>query len=308
MNKKLAVLAFGLFAIITFLIVNDYSLEKSALKPKDRKVLTTTYAIYALTSEIAKGGIKVDKIIPFGVDTHAYEPLPKTVADIYNSSLVIYSGVGMEKWLTYIFEREDVNNLDLSKRVELLLQEHQCDKDDGHSHKNFADPHYWLDIDNVIKMVDSIGSKLVDIDPGNSGLYKANAHSLVKELLALKDEYEVLKSCKNSHVIVTHDAFGYLEKKYKFEALPILGLSSDTMPTAKQMAALIDDVKKHNIQTVFFESLVSDKLANVISNESGASVDILYPLGNVEPSMKYEKYTDMMRLNLNALSKALDCK
>ena len=115
---------------------------------------------------------------------------------------------------------------------------------------------------------------------------------------------------KKDTIIVNHNAFSYLSKKYDFEIEALSGLSPDAQPSAKSMVKLINHIKEHGISTVFFESFVSDRAMKSIASEAKVSVDVLQPLGNItaDEAKKNLSYEDIMLINLEKISKALECR
>jgi zinc transport system substrate-binding protein len=60
---------------------------------------------------------------------------------------------------------------------------------------------------------------------------------------------------------------------------------------------------------VFFETLVSPRLADTVAREVGARTAVLNPIEGLTPDeqKRGEDYLTLMRQNLNALRKALGC-
>jgi len=111
-------------------------------------------------------------------------------------------------------------------------------------------------------------------------------------------------------VIVNHDAFGYLSDDYGITQYSIAGMSPDEQASAKQIAQLIQLVKKEHIHTVFFEEFANYKLSKTIARESGATSEKLSPAGNIskEAHRKNIGYLDIMEENLEKLKGAMDCQ
>ncbi len=277
-----------------------------------------TFALYDITKKIAQDTQEVFMIMPFGADVHSFEPTPKLMAKIQNSALIIYSGTGLQPWIEDI----DFDNraVDMSNHVKLITTQHKHDEDMHEDEKEHEDKdhyehsawdnHYWLDIDNMIKMTEMVTRELIILSPKYKELYTENKNSYVDMLRRLDADYkEVLSKCKKDTIIVNHDAFSYLSNRYGFDTLALSGLSPDAQPNATTMIKLIEHVKEHKLSTIFFESFASDKAIKSIAAETGVSVEVLQPLGNItanEAKMNLS-YEDIMRQNLSKISKALEC-
>ncbi len=310
--KKFLGVIFVLFAIV---VVVQISMQETQNKDEARLskpvVALSTFALYDIAKHIAGDTLDVFMIMPPGVDAHSFEPTPKLMVKIQKSALVVYSGAGLEPWIKKFQFKSDV--IDMSKYVklrELEEDEHHHHEHDEHcSHDSSLDPHYWLDIDNMIKATQVITEAFVKILPEYKHLYYKNESAYIKMLKELDAEYKAsLKECKKDTIIVNHDAFSYLAQRYGFHVEALSGLSPDAQPSAKNMAKLIEHVKEYGLKTVFFESFASDKAIKSIANEAKVKVDLLYPLGNITKEQTNATYQELMKINLQKISHAMECR
>ncbi len=299
-----------LFLLQMLVSKNDKELAEQNQKPT---VALSTFSLYDIALHVADDSLNIVMILPFGVDAHSFEPTPKLMAEILNSSLVVYSGAGLEPW-TESFEFKN-RVIDMSKNVELSplhVKEDKYNHHDHHAHNHGAiDPHYWLDIKNMITATNIMTEEFIKIAPQNQKLYEQNRDSYIKMLNSLDEKYSTkLKECKKETIIVNHNAFSYLSKNYGFSVEALSGLSPDAQPSAKSMVKLIEHINEYNLSTIFFESFVSDKAIKSIANEAKVSVDVLQPLGNItaDEAQKKLSYEDIMLDNLDKISKALECE
>jgi len=302
------VLIVALFLLQMLVSRNDKKLDEQNQKPT---VALSTFSLYDIALHVADDSLNLVMILPFGVDAHSFEPTPKLMAEILNSSLVVYSGAGLEPW-TESFEFKN-SVIDMSKNVELLSLDVECDTHHDHNAHNHGaiDPHYWLDIKNMITATNIMTEEFIKIAPQNQKLYEQNRDSYLNMLNSLDEKYNTrLKECKKETIIVNHNAFSYLSKNYGFKVEALSGLSPDAQPSAKSMVKLIKHIDEHNLSTIFFESFVSDKAIKSIANEAKVSVDVLQPLGNItaDEAQKKLSYEDIMLDNLDKISKALECE
>ena len=298
------------FSLQMFLMNNEQSEEEVTSKPI---VAVSTYSIYDITKNITQDSVEIVNILPFGVDAHSFEPTPKLMVALQKSKLVIYSGAGLEPW-TQGFEFTD-KVIDMSKHVKLReLQSDEFDHHDHHDHQcahSKIDPHYWLDINNMILATNIITQELIAMMPENKDLYVGNAQKYMNMLKSLDADYKKgLATCRLDTIITNHNAFAYLSKKYSFHVEALSGFSPDTQPSAKDITRLMSHIQEEGVSTIFFESFVSDKVIKSIAKDVNVKVDVLQPLGNItadeaELNLGYE---DIMRENLKKLNKALECR
>lgn len=307
--KNIKIMLF-IFIIVVFAVVLRFNQTKETQATKPL-VAMSTFSLYDIATHIANDTLDIFMILPFGVDPHSFEPTPKLMSKILKSKLIVYSGAGLEPWISgFDFHTKTIN---MSEHVSLLnVNEHHHNEEDEHDyHHGVYDPHYWLDIGNMKKATILIANELINIAPNNKELYEKNRDAYMKMLNALDTKYKSsLSTCQKHTIIVNHNAFSYLSKNYGFEVEALSGLSPEAQPSAKMMVKLIEHVKEYNLTTVFFESFVSDKAIKSIANEAKVKADVLQPLGNItaDEANSGSSYEDIMLSNLEKISKSLECQ
>jgi len=301
------ILIIATFLLQMYVLRQDKKLEQNTQKPT---VALSTFSLYDIAKNISKDSLEIMMILPFGVDAHSFEPTPKQMVKILQSELVIYNGAGLEPWIgSFEFKSKAVN---MSKFVNLINStKHLHHNEDTNKNHGVVDPHYWLDIQNMIIATKIITKEFIKLSPQNIKLYEKRRDNYISKLLLLDAKYKkTLKTCKKNTIIVNHNAFSYLSKNYSFDVEALSELSPEAQPSAKNMLKLINHIKEHKISTIFFESFVSDKVMKSIANETSVSVDVLQPLGNITATevKKNLTYEDIMLLNLEKISNALECE
>jgi len=304
------VLVVIVFVLQMLVMREDANSDENAPKPI---VSLSTFSLYDIAKHISQESLDLVMILPLGVDAHSYEPTPKMMAKLEESALVVYSGAGLEPWTKgFNFKSRVINMSNFVKLRELESDEHDMhEHHDEQCAHNKIDPHYWLDIDNMIKATKLITAEFIKIEPKNKELYLKNRDNYLAMLKRLDGLYKKeLSSCYLDTIIVNHNAFSYLSHEYDFNVKALSGFSPDTEVTPKDMIRVINDVKKHKVQTIFFESFVSDKAIKSLAQEVNVDVEILQPLGNItkEEAQKNLTYEKIMKINLIKISKALMCK
>ncbi len=299
----------GLMLLVLLLFVAPFIMPTSKKNQNDLWLTVSTFPLYDIVKNIAKERANVLMLIPFGVDIHTFEPTPKDRVALQKSKVFIFSGSNLEPWTNAL---EHNNSIDMSSYV--ILNELQAG-DIEHHHKNcnnaHYDPHYWLNIDNMIASANVIAKELSRIDPNSKLFFEKNLKTYIEQLEQLKSEYaQALSTCKKDLIIVNHNAFGYLSSAYGFHVKSLSGFSTDALPSAQSMKALIDAVREYNISIVFFEPFSSDRLMQTVANEANTTVATLHPLANISHSEAASKksYIRIMRENLEKLSQALACQ
>jgi len=305
------------FILLIILLILFFTISSDKNKSTNQQVTigVTTFALYDIVKHIATEGVNVVNILPFGVDPHSFEPTPKLMASMEKSVLVFYSGAGLEPWVAnFNFKNKAVN---ISKFVD--LQELEEDGDDHyhehekhhHSHDSGLDPHYWLDFDNMKKAANVITNELIKVVPHNRELFLKNQAQYLLMLKRLDEMYKVkLSKCENDTVIVSHNALGYIAKRYDFKVESLTGLSPESEPSAQDINRIFEHIKEDGIDTIFFENFVNDKLIKNIAKDANIKFELFEPLGTITA---YEAkagltYEDIMKRNLQKLGEALKCQ
>ena len=278
------------------------------------RVLTSFYPMYDFACKIGGDCIDVTNMVPSGTEPHDWEPSTNDLKNLEKADVFIYNGADMEPWADdLLVSRSDtLHVVEASENVELRTtdgeHEHAHEHEDADHHHGDFDPHVWLDPENAKIEMEAIRDALCAADPENSTVFQSNYEKYAAELDALDSEFrEKLAPLPNRTIVVAHEAFGYLCDAYGLTQVGIEGLSPDSEPDPGRMAEVIDFVREHSISTIFFEELVSPKVAEAIASETGAQAKMLSPLEGLsdEQAAAGADYFSVMHDNLAALMEAL---
>jgi zinc transport system substrate-binding protein len=154
---------------------------------------------------------------------------------------------------------------------------------------------------------DAVAEALADTDPQHADAYRDHAADLRRDLQRLDQAYaDGLADCARNTVVVSHDAFGYLDR-YGLTFAPIAGLSPGAEPTPADLSRLQDLIRAEGITTVFSERLVSPRVAETLAEDVGVETAVLDPVEGLTDETRDEDYLSLMRANLAALEKANGC-
>lgn len=299
---------------------------------KSLTVYTTIYPLEDFTKKIGGSYVEAKSIYPPNVDAHSFEPSTKDMIALAHSDLFIYTGVGIEGFAekaTEALEKEDVQILKAADGIELIesTDDHHHDDEEGHSDENEGehtesenhegeehnhddvDPHVWLDPVLSIALANNIKNSLSKLMPEHAAEFETNFKQLKSELETLDQEFKTtIESSKTKNLLVSHDAYGYWEKRYGIETIAISGLSPTQEPTQKELQAIIEESTEHNIHYVIFEQNVSPKVAKIIQEELGAKSLSLHNLEAItkENIKQKDDYFSIMRKNLETIKKVLN--
>ncbi len=256
-------------------------------------VVAAFYPIAFAVEQIAGSRVDVRNLTPAGAEPHDLELTPGDVRAVDGAALVFYLGDGFMPGLeTAVKQRR-------GRSVDLLAQ---LRRQEGNGGGPPHDPHAWLDPVRYAALVRLIGSAL-GADPA--------AGRLATRLETLNTEFRRgLAHCRRRQIVTSHAAFGYLAARYGLDQIPLEGLSPEAEPSARDLAHLVALVKASGATTVFFETLVSPKLAQTVAREAGVTTAVLNPLEGLthDEIAAGADYFSVMRSNLAALREALGCR
>lgn len=257
------------------------------------QVVTTIYPLEYFASVIGGSHVAVSNIVPAGSEPHDYEPTPRQVALVLSADVLVTIGAGLDTWAG---EAGSEAVTVIATEVVDIVNE---------------DPHIWLDPVLAQQIVFALRDTFIAADPEHARDYDASAEGLVAALQSLNSDYAgALAQCELNDIIVSHDAFGYLARRYNFNLHPIAGLSPEAEPSVRDLSDLARLAEVLDVKIVFFETLVSPELANTLAAEVGAETAVLNPLeglSQVEIAAGQD-YLSVMEANLTALQAAMLCQ
>ncbi len=224
---------------------------------------------------------------------------------------MIANGFKFEGWMSRLIKSSGTKALvvEVAKGVEpIKAEEHGQDHGHDHGHAD-VDPHAWQSVANVKRYVMNIRDGLIAADPAGRAAYEANAAAYLEKLDALdKDVRAAIDAIPRDRrkIITSHDAFGYFQKAYGVTFVAPQGVSTEAEASAKDVARIIQQIRREKIPAVFLENVSDPRLVERIAKESGAKIGgRLYSDALSGQDGPAGTYIDMMRHNIRALSAAL---
>jgi zinc/manganese transport system substrate-binding protein len=280
----------------------------SAQAAEKVKVLASFSILGDLVREVGGEQVDVDLLVGPNVDMHNFQPSPADSRKFSDAKLVVINGLGLEGWADRLAKAAGYRGARLvaSTGVKALAGHEHGHGEGGHGR---YDPHAWQDVGNVKIYVTNIRDALIGIDPANKAAYQQNAENYLKQLDALDRDIRVAWADipkQRRRVITSHEAFDYYGNAYDVAFLGARGMSEDAEPSARDIARLIQQIKKEKIKAFFVENISSDRLLDRIAEETGATViGTLYSDALSPPGGPATTYIDMMRYNTRAITDAL---
>jgi len=285
----------------------------SSAKSSDGKlsVVASFYPMEFLASQIGGDHVKVTDLTAAGVEPHDLELTAKQVASVQQAGLVVYLK-GLQPTVDQAVGQSDSKQV-VDATASSPLVDHHLDEgtegaegQGGQQHTGPAgDPHIWLDPTRYAAVAKSVGAELAKADPDHAADYRKNTDELVTKLTTLDKDFQAgLTATKSKTFVTSHAAFGYLADHYGLKQIAINGVDPEAEPTPARLAGIQKAAKENGVSTIFFETLVSPKLANTVAKDLGLKTAVLDPIEGVQPSSN-DDYFSIMKRNLTNLQAAL---
>jgi zinc transport system substrate-binding protein len=266
-------------------------------------VVAAVYPLAFVAEAVGGPDVTVRTITKPGAEPHDVELTPNQVGDLEDADVVVYVA-GLQPAVDDAVPSK--TGFDVTEVVELAAGEAHAEGEGEDSEHEGGDPHVWLDPVVLADVADALAGRLGELDEDRRKDYESRAAVLRRSLTRLDEEYETgLADCERSELVVSHAAFGYLGRRYGLEQIPIAGLDAEADPSPAQVAAAAAKAKAAGATTVFFEALVSPRVAQTVAREIGATTAVLDP---IEGAPAKGDYLDAMRANLAALRTGLGCR
>jgi zinc transport system substrate-binding protein len=252
------------------------------------------YPVAWAAAQIGGHDVHVHNLTPSGAEPHDIELTPKEVAEIQSARFVFY--------LSHDFQPAVADAVHGARGKTVDVLQGQSLRNGVGDESGKVDPHVWLDPVRFAAIVERMGTAL-----GRP----ARGRRLAARIMRLDGEYRRgLAHCARRVFVSSHAAFGYLAARYGLHMVAITGVDPESEPSAQTLASLTKLVRDDRIRTVFFERLVSPKLAETVAREAGVRTAVLDPIEGLTPGEEKQgfDYVTLMRQNLQALRRELGCR
>jgi manganese/iron transport system substrate-binding protein len=271
---------------------------------EDRLKVVTTFTVIAdMARNVAGEGVDVVSVTKPGAEIHGYEPTPQDIVAASDADLILWNGLNLERWFEqFLGNLGDVPSATLSEGIVPISIS-------GGEYDGKPNAHAWMGLENALIYVDNIARALSSVDPANAATYAANAESYKAELTAaigpLRDQIAALPENRR-WLVSCEGAFSYLARDLGLQELYLWPVNADQQGSPRQVQAVIDGVRDHQIPAVFCESTVSAAPAEQVARETGAAFGgILFVDSLSEADGPVPTYLDLLRVTTETIAKGL---
>jgi zinc/manganese transport system substrate-binding protein len=274
-----------------------------ALAQARLRVVATFSILGDLVHEIGSDRIELAVLVGADADAHTYQPKPTDARALASAQALVSNGLAYEGWIDRLAKAAPFKGRAIVATTGVATL--QGAPSPGHSHAHGPDPHCWQDVGRVRRYVGNIVEGLAAADAANATFYRERGQAYDKRLAALDQwiKAEIAKvPAAQRRAITAHDSFRYFTAAYGVQFLAPRGFTTESEPSAKDVAALIRQVREQKIKALFVENMSNPGLIDQIARESGAVVGPrLYSDALSGPGGPAPTYEAMMRHNVAAL-------
>lgn len=272
-------------------------------------VVVTSFSILSdITREIGQDRIKVLEIVGPGQDVHSFQPAPRDVQKLIGANLILINGLGLEGWIPRMVEASGYQGkvVKIAEQLPQLLkleEEHEHHHQHHHHHADY-DPHVWQDPLLMKLYVNYITNALTAVDPEGKLSYEMNAKNYQTKLDQLHQWVENALAeipIKKRQVITAHDAFAYLGKRYHIHFMAPQGTSTESEASAKDVAALVEQIRKTKVRALFIENINNPKLIKTLAREAKTKIGGELYSDALAKEPPADTYLGMYRYNIQTL-------
>ncbi|HWX49011.1 MAG TPA: metal ABC transporter substrate-binding protein [Roseomonas sp.] len=279
-------------------------LAASAQEPRARplRAVTTFTILQDMAQNVAGEAAIVESITRPGAEIHDYQPTPLDVVKAQAADLVLWNGLGLERWFERFFQRvKNVPSAVLTEGIQpIAITEGP--------YAGRANPHAWMSPANAVLYVENIRKALVAADPRNAETYNANAARYTARIRALDAPIREQLSripAEQRWLVSCEGAFSYLTENYGLKQLYLWPINAEEQGTPRQIRQVVDTVRRNRIPALFCESTVSDRAMRQVAREAGSHfAGVLYVDSLTEENGPAPTYVGLLEYNARVIVSA----
>lgn len=259
--------------------------------------VVASFSILAdITRQVGGQAVSVESLVGPDGDVHVYDPRPRDLRTLMAASVLVRNGLGLEGWMDRLTSAAAFRGQIVVAAEGVAAR---TMKRDGGAIA--TDPHAWQNPRNAILYVQAIADGLATADHDHAATYQQAAASYADQITRCDAWIEAKLApipAGQRQIITTHDAFGYYGARYGIEFISAEGISTELEPSAKQIAALVAQIKREKVRAVFIENMTNPRMAQMLARETGAALGgTVYSDALSPPDGPAATYLDMLRHN-----------
>ena len=245
---------------------------------KKLNVVTSVSPITNIVKNVGGNKIELTGLVPEGVNSHTFELVPSDVVKVNDADLVIIDGLGLESNVEKVVDEAHNTkpNLQILKLGDNAITPDQYIFDFSFPKEaGEPNPHLWLNVAYAMKFANLTRDKLIEMDPTDADYYKENADRYITKLKQLDEG--IMQSVQsvpeqNRKLLTYHDSWAYFALRYGMVVIGAVQPSDFGEPTPREVASLIDQVKRENVPAIFGSEVFPTEVVDQIAKEANVKI------------------------------------
>ncbi|HUW02748.1 MAG TPA: metal ABC transporter substrate-binding protein [Acidimicrobiales bacterium] len=239
------------------------------------RVVTTVAPITSITANIGGDVVSVVGLVPEGTNSHTFEPAPSSAATLADADVVFLNGLQLEEPTLELAEANVGGDVPI-----VALGEETIGPDEYVFDFSFPEeggkpnPHLWTNPLLALRYAEVVKDTLTELDPDNAAVFAANFDAYSERIAGLDEAVRTATATvpeSQRQLLTYHDSFAYFAPEYGWTVIGAVQPSSFGEPTAREVAALIDQVDDLDLPAVFGSEVFPSPVLDRIANETGAA-------------------------------------
>jgi zinc transport system substrate-binding protein len=283
------------------------------------KIVATTFPCYDFARAVTADKADLTLLLRPGAEIHSFDPSPADIIKIQQADLFIYVGGESDLWVEKTLESVDLSKVKVVRLMDFVTPYEEAliegmteeEEEEGEEEEAEYDEHIWTSPANAVTLIGSLSEIIADLDPKNAESYRSSAAKYIESVKEVQAEIaEVVKNAKRTKILVADRfPFRYLAEEYNLEyAAAFPGCSAEMDASPATIAFLINTVKNEKIPYVFYIELSNRRVADTVSDETGAKLLELHSAQNIsgDEFAHGETYVTIMKRNAQNLKMGLE--
>jgi zinc transport system substrate-binding protein len=262
------------------------------------KVGVTLHPYYSWTKNIVGDApVEVRNILPGEVDAGNYQPRPDDIKKLTDLDAIVINGVGHDDFIREMIQASGNTKL-------VLINPNESAPLIRSARGGTINSHTFISFTNAIQQTYVIERALAALAPSLAATFQANASTYARRLRSIRAEASsALAAAKIRRVVTVHDGYSYLLQEFGIEIAGVVEPAHGLIPSAKELAGVVELLQRERIKTVFSEESFPEPLLRVLDESAGARVHVISHIATGEYTA--DKFEQEMQKNVQAMIKAL---
>ena len=275
------------------------------------RVVTTVAPLTSIVAAVGGDRVHVTGLVPEGTNSHTFEPPPSAAKALSRADLVFLNGLELEH-PTRDLAHENVRSHDavvlLGNRV-LPPQDYIYDFSFPRAGGK-PNPHLWTDPTYAIRYADVVRHELAILSPDDKAYFDDRFTRFQQQATALSEALKTAQATMpagSRRLLTYHDAYAYFARTYGWEVIGAIQPESFSDPTPRDVAALIEEIRRLKVRTIFGSEVFPSRVLERIGAETGARYEATLRDDDLpgEPGDAEHSWLGLMRYNFATMVKGL---